>query len=152
MKDVILLDLNYTLAKSISLNTYNWTYDVSKDVYSSELVEVLLRMTEANIHLITARPDIYREETLENIKVQTGLIPYASYFKPKKLSYVPIHKVKRDYAKKMIQKGIDPESILAIESNVKTRNEYKKCGIVNVYTRDQYIKKFKNEELLLFNG
>lgn len=139
---IVLLDLNSTLAEKFSLNTRNWKYDVSKDVYSQRLVGRLRRLKDADyeIHLITARPDSYRVATLAKIKNDVGFAPDFVNFKPNLMRKVPVHDFKYEYAKKLIASGVDPENILALESNRNTKARYSELDIFRCFTRTEYLK------------
>lgn len=142
MRRIVLLDLNSTLAEKHGLNTANWTYDVSKDVYSKELVHALEGLN-AEIILLTARPKKYESETLAKIAADTDLTIHTAAFKPDNLK-APVHVYKRDYLKTLLESGVTMEEIIAVESNANTHRTYKEVGLTNVWTREVFLKLCKN--------
>jgi len=142
MKKIILLDLNKTLAEEVKYNTMNFTYDVSKDRYSKELVDALIESGDY-VYLLTARTDNYRDETLDKIARETRLRLDKAIFKPYDKRFVKVHDFKREYAQGLINLGVSPDDIIAVESNFATHSEYRKLGITQIYTREKYLSKVK---------
>lgn len=144
-KIIVLLDLNYTLAKKCGLNVGNWTYDVTKDEYSQELVDILSDKNKYEVHLITARPERYQKATLAKLKLDTGFVPEVLAFKPNTKKFMKVHDYKAEYLEYLLSREIDPialDNIISIESNAKTRKRYKDVGLVEQYTRDTFLKKY----------
>ena len=139
----ILLDLNYTLAESISLNIGNFSYDVSKDVYSHELVNKINQTyPEKKIFLVTARTDNYKEETIKKIESELDLEIYHYEFKPFKDKFLPVHEFKAQFVENLIkQQNLSPKQFIAIESNANTKAKFKALGIEEVYTRKEFLNK-----------
>jgi len=138
-KKVILLDLNKTLAEKVECDFKTFTYNVQGDVYSKALSDALMRGFE--IHLITARTDNYREETLAKIERDTGLKIDFAVFKPYQKRFQKVHEFKREYVERLLASGeYDVDDFIAIESNFKTQMEYKKLGIRSVYTRASFLE------------
>lgn len=145
MRKIVLLDLNSTLAVKTGLNTFNWTYDISKDEYSQELVAELLA-GGYEIHLVTARPEKYKKDTLNKIELDTDLVIHRAVFKPNDLTYVPVHDFKREYLRSLLEdEGVPLENIIAVESNSNTHKTYKSLGLTAVWTRDKFLKLKKSE-------
>ena len=131
---IYLLDLNYTLAQSVAINFYNFTYDVSKDVYRKDLAEALKADVQRGdrIFLITARTDNYAEETKAKIQKEIGLPIERFYFKPTSKRCVEVHFFKKQVAMKLMTEGFKAEDFFGIESNAKTRKAYESIGIKSV--------------------
>ena len=124
-----LVDLNYTLvgnspkwgepritpfSKQIEQETYRqWLVDFLRDKYAI---------------LITARPNRYKEQTLERIFSQTNWQPQESYFA--EIS-APPPEIKEDLLLRYIvpKHGKNGEDFFGIESNPKTRAMYGKYGV-----------------------
>ena len=136
---IYLLDLNYTLAEKVSINFQNFTYDVSKDKYRNDLVQ---KLKNERVFLITARTENYKDETIEKIKKETDLQIERFYFKPLNKKFQKVEFFKSDIVKQLFLEGFNPEDFFGIESNVNTRNEYLK---LNVKSLDY--KNFMKEEL-----
>jgi hypothetical protein len=136
---IILLDLNKTLAR-ICTYTLNQVYDVSKDVYSEELVA---KINGRRIFLITARLNSYEAETRKRIAETTNLQIERFYFKPVENKSLHVHFFKRDVVLELFKEGFKPADFFGIESNATTRAEYTKLGIKSV-PRDVFLR----EELL----
>jgi hypothetical protein len=135
-EQIILLDLNKTLAVEIGLTLPSFTYDVSKDVYSVVLVE---KIRGRRIFLITARTDNYAEETKRRIITETGLGIERFYFKPLSIKKTPVHFFKRDVVLSLFDEGFKSSDFFGLESNSRTRSEYAKLGIKSV-PRDVFLK------------
>lgn len=126
MEKIYLLDLNYTLAESISMSMY-FTYNVSKDVYRKDLVKAL---KGKRVFLITARTDNYQDETIKKIKEDTGLEIERYYFKPySERVHLRAPEFKKRIALQLIEEGFKTSDFLGIESNAETRKAYKSIGI-----------------------
>jgi hypothetical protein len=150
---IVLLDLNSTLAIKTGLNIKTWVYDVSKDEYSKELVEALNNLGEdVSIRIVTARPKKYEEETLIKISSETDLRLDKHIFKPDNLKYKPVHEFKKDYLKSLLDDGYDLDYIIAVESNANTHRSYKELGLVNVWTRDNFLKECKRGRVFFPNS
>ena len=144
-KTVVLLDLNATLAVEYGLDTKNWTYDVTRDKYSQKLVDAM-QAEGYEVHIVTARPEVYEADTLAKIEEDTGLVPFATCFKDKKNKFTAIHDLKSLYLDRLVQQGYDIDEIMALESNAKTRANYKKAGLDTVYTRAQFLARYAKKE------
>ncbi len=138
MEKVILLDLNKTLAKEC--HWYMRTYYPQKDVYCQDLVNVLNseKYSDWEIHLLTARLDNYKEETLAKIAKDVCLRIDKAVFKPVAMFSTPVHKFKRAYAQEILEEFPDCK-IKAIESNYNTHKEYKELNIYDCVKRDQFL-------------
>ena len=101
-------------SKQIEQETYRqWLVDFLRDKYAI---------------LITARPNRYKEQTLERIFSQTNWQPQESYFA--EIS-APPPEIKEDLLLRYIfpKHGKNGEDFFGIESNPKTRAMYGKLGI-----------------------
>lgn len=131
-----LVDLNYTLvgnspkwgepritpfSRQIEQETYRqWVVDFLRDKYAI---------------LITARPQKYREATLERIKLLTGWQPQEVYFA--EIS-APPPEIKEHLLLNYIfpKHGRNGEDYFGIESNPKTRAMYERYGIKSLSEKD----------------
>lgn len=126
---IILLDLNYTLIS----NSQQCYGAYPKRIYQQKYETELLDMIKNNyVILITARPEIFKEETLKHIKKLTGFVPNDSYWNTGygKQGMQP-HILKEYWLNNAIfdKYGEDPSQYYAIESNHLTRKMYKKYRI-----------------------
>ena len=125
---IILLDLNYTLvANSPARGTVPPRMEtrLSKEQYRQWLVELV---RPHNVVLITARPETWRNLTLDRIEEQTGWVPQDACFAPKGWWNPPA--IKERLLKKDVfpTHGADAEYV-AIESNPRTREMYVRFSI-----------------------
>jgi len=139
---IMLLDLNFTLAEKVEMG--RGYYNVQKDRYSVPLVK-LLGGFRGEIHLLTARTEDYKLETLNKIEKDVGFMVDKAVFKPLSQKFVKVQFFKREYAQGLINDGVSPKDIIAVESNSKTKAEYRLLGITEMYTRDEYLKEFGSE-------
>lgn len=147
-KKVILLDLNSTLAEKTDYNPATYTYNVAGDVYSKELSD-LLKQGNYEIHLITARGEKYKKETIIKINSDIGLDIDSYAFKPK-YPFIAVQHFKREYVQKLVSSGeYELSDFIAIESNWKTREQYAIAGVQEIYTRKGFIEKMTMGDLLL---
>lgn len=138
----ILLDLNFTLAKKVKIDYTNWQYYPKEDVYSLELISELVK-GDYNIILITARPDIYKKITVSQIE-SAGLKCNRYVFKPYNKRFTKVHDFKKNFLSKLLKSGkYKLNDIIAIESSKETTRQYKKLGLVKVYTREEFLFKIK---------
>ena len=119
-----LVDLNYTLVG----NSPKWgepritpfSRQIEQETYRQWLVDFL---RDKYAILITARPALYREQTLERILSQTGWQPQEAYFA--EISATPPD-IKEDLLLRYIfpKHGRNGKDYFGIESNPKTRAMY----------------------------
>jgi hypothetical protein len=128
---IILLDLNYTLVgNSPKFGTV--PPPMRKRMESEKYRKWLIEMVKPHyVILITARPDSWREATLARIQEQTGWSPQEAYFDEGITRTPPA--IKRDILLTRIFPKHGRDSLLAIESNPKTRNMYFALGIPSVW-------------------
>ena len=123
---IILLDLNYTLvANSPQRGTSPppMARRLQDETYRLWLVRLV---RPHHVILVTARPDRWREATLERIRVLTGWEPQESYFND---GYFKPPVWKEQVLRNHIVPRFGFDNILAIESNPKTRKMYGCYGI-----------------------
>lgn len=128
MTDTILLDLNSTYAGNASeVHIMNkGIYYVSRETYRSWLTELL---RGRHVIMMTSRPESYRIQTLEHIRELENWLPDLALFNRWRLR-APDAKLK------MLQEVVFPQfgtpdqrSYLALESNYKTQDMFKRQGI-----------------------
>ena len=113
---IILLDLNYTLAyREDKQSTVFFYHRIDEELYRKELIQ---KIREFTIVLITARPFRYRKQTLENIKKLTGLVPDMALFNEWPYLKAPRVKEKFLFRDVFLTYGEKRENYLALESNV----------------------------------
>jgi len=121
---IYLLDLNFTLVANSGNKVAPFIRQIAQEEYDPWLVEFL---KGKRVFLLTARPEKYREATLERIKAKTGLVIEQAFFN----SYgMPPPQAKEQMLLQHIlpnQKG----PFYAIESNPGTRGIYAKYGITS---------------------
>ena len=126
---IALVDLNYTLVENSpkwgAPKIYPFIRQIEQETYRQWLVDFL---RDKYAVLITARPQKYREATLERIKLLTGWQPQEVYFA--EISATP-PEIKEDLLLRYIfpKHGKNGADFLGIESNPKTRAMYGKYGI-----------------------
>jgi len=128
MTDTILLDLNSTYAGNASeVHIMNkGIYYVSRETYRSWLTKLL---RGRHVIMMTSRPEGYRVETLQRIQQLEDWLPDLALFNRWRLRAC-------DAKLKMLQEVVFPQfgtpderSYLAIESNYKTQDMFKRQGI-----------------------
>jgi hypothetical protein len=134
---IYLLDLNYTLVanspKRGSSPIRPFLRQIEQETYRAWLIELL---RPHRVILITARPNRYREVTLERIAMQTGWTPEEAYFAEIQ-SRPPM--IKEHLLKTYIfpKHGDNGALYLGLESNPHTRAMYARHGIGAVRVTDQ---------------
>lgn len=131
-----LVDLNYTLVG----NSPKWgepritpfSRQIEQETYRQWLVDFL---RDKYAILITARPQKYREATLERIKLLTYWQPQEVYFA--EISATP-PEIKEDLLLRYIfpKHGRNGEDYFGIESNPKTRAMYLRYSIESLRAED----------------
>jgi hypothetical protein len=125
---IILLDLNYTLVANNpprGTTSPRMAKRLEEERYRQWLVELVRPHT---VILVTARPDRWKEATLDRIEQETGWRPDHACFAPRGWWNPPAIK---DY---LLKKEIfpvhgDDARYIAIESNPRTREIYARFGI-----------------------
>lgn len=135
---IALVDLNYTLVENSpkwgAPKIYPFIRQIEQETYRQWLVDFL---RDKYAILITARPQKYREATLERIKLLTGWQPQEACFA--EIS-APPPEIKRDLLLRYIfpKYGRNGANFFGIESNPKTREMYKEYGIDSVKQEDVF--------------
>ncbi|MEX0331466.1 MAG: hypothetical protein AB3N64_08600 [Puniceicoccaceae bacterium] len=136
---IYLLDLNYTLVGNSPRRgdppIRPFIRQIEQEEYRQWLVELL---RPHKVILITARPDRYREVTLERIKEKTGWEPVDAYFA--QIQARP-PQIKEHLLKTHIFPKYGNNGYFALESNPYTREMYKGYGIEAVRVTDQELMK-----------
>ncbi len=136
-----LVDLNYTLVENSPQwgvpRIYPFIRQIEQETYREWLVNFL---RDKYTILITARPERYREVTLERIKLLTDWQPQEAYFA--EISAKP-SEIKEHLLGKYIfpKHGKNGGDFLGIESNPITRVMYKQYDIYSMK-----VENFKNLE------
>ena len=154
---IILLDLNYTLVSN-QLKT-RMLHPIEVRLRAEEYRRDLIKAIAENyVIIITARPSYQGDKSIENIKTKTGWEPNESYFND--LNFDP-PTIKESILNRFVfpKHGKDGSKYLAIESNPKTRDMYRRHGI-HAEPYEVFIKRFpdllieencKEVQLSLFN-
>lgn len=133
---IALVDLNYTLVENSpkwgAPKIYPFIRQIEQETYRQWLVDFL---RDKYAILITARPQKYREATLERIKLLTGWQPQEAYFA--EISATPPD-IKEDLLLRYIfpKHGRNGEDYFGIESNPKTRAMYLCYNIESLRAED----------------
>lgn len=133
---IALVDLNYTLVENSpkwgSPKIYPFIRQIEQETYRQWLVDFL---RDKYAILITARPQKYREATLERIKLLTDWQPQEAYFA--EISATPPD-IKEDLLLRYIfpKHGRNGEDYFGIESNPKTRAMYLRYSIESLRAED----------------
>lgn len=133
---IALVDLNYTLVgnspKWGAPKIYPFIRQIEQETYRQWLVDFL---RDKYAVLITARPQKYREATLERIKLLTGWQPQEAYFA--EISATP-PEIKEDLLLRYIfpKHGRNGKDYFGIESNPKTRAMYLCYNIESLRAED----------------
>ncbi len=133
---IALVDLNYTLVENSpkwgAPKIYPFIRQIEQETYRQWLVDFL---RDKYAILITARPQKYREATLERIKLLTDWQPQEAYFA--EISATPPD-IKEDLLLRYIfpQHGRNGEDYFGIESNPKTRAMYLRYSIESLRAED----------------
>ena len=133
---IALVDLNYTLVENSpkwgSPKIYPFIRQIEQETYRQWLVDFL---RDKYAVLITARPQKYREATLERIKLLTDWQPQEAYFA--EISATPPD-IKEDLLLRYIfpKHGRNGEDYFGIESNPKTRAMYLCYNIESLRAED----------------
>lgn len=133
-----LLDLNYTLvANSPSRGTRPirpFIRQIEQEEYRQWLVELL---RPHKVILITARPDRYKEMTLERIAEKMGWSPMDAYFA--EIRARP-HIIKENLLTNHVFPRYGRSGFFALESNPRTRKMYSQYNIPSIRITGQEIK------------
>jgi len=124
MKPIILLDLNYTLVANSETKKAPFIRQIEQEEYRSDLIRLVLPF---HVILITARPEKYKDATLDNIMHKTNWLPDEAYFNDTNLAP---QFFKRNIILDNLGKRYPLSSMIAIESNPKTIAEYHKLEIL----------------------
>lgn len=133
---IALVDLNYTLVENSpkwgAPKIYPFIRQIEQETYRQWLVDFL---RDKYAILITARPQKYREATLERIKLLTDWQPQEAYFA--EISATP-PEIKEDLLLRYIfpKHGRNGENYFGIESNPKTRAMYLCYNIESLRAED----------------
>ena len=133
---IALVDLNYTLVENSpkwgAPKIYPFIRQIEQETYRQWLVDFL---RDKYAILITARPQKYREATLERIKLLTGWQPQEAYFA--EISATPPD-IKEDLLLRYIfpKHGRNGKDYFGIESNPKTRAMYLRYSIESLRAED----------------
>ena len=133
---IALVDLNYTLVENSpkwgAPKIYPFIRQIEQETYRQWLVDFL---RDKYAVLITARPQKYREATLERIKLLTGWQPQEAYFA--EISATP-PEIKEDLLLRYIfpKHGRNGKDYFGIESNPKTRAMYLRYSIESLRAED----------------
>lgn len=133
---IALVDLNYTLVENSpkwgAPKIYPFIRQIEQETYRQWLVDFL---RDKYAILITARPQKYREATLERIKLLTDWQPQEAYFA--EISATP-PEIKEDLLLRYIfpKHGRNGEDYFGIESNPKTRAMYLRYSIESLRAED----------------
>lgn len=133
---IALVDLNYTLVENSpkwgAPKIYPFIRQIEQETYRQWLVDFL---RDKYAILITARPQKYREATLERIKLLTGWQPQEAYFA--EISATP-PEIKEDLLLRYVfpKHGRNGEDYFGIESNPKTRAMYLCYNIESLRAED----------------
>ena len=123
---IILLDLNYTLiSNSWKIRNDQYPDKILNRQYEQELVE---KIKDNYVILITASPDYISEDSLKHIEENTDLKIVESYWN---FGNQSPPELKEHWLKKAVlpKHGNEPSKYLAIESNEDTRDMYARYGI-----------------------
>ena len=133
---IALVDLNYTLVENSpkwgAPKIYPFIRQIEQETYRQWLVDFL---RDKYAILITARPQKYREATLERIKLLSAWQPQEAYFA--EISATP-PEIKEDLLLRYIfpKHGRNGEDYFGIESNPKTRAMYLCYNIESLRAED----------------
>ena len=133
---IALVDLNYTLVENSpkwgAPKIYPFIRQIEQETYRQWLVDFL---RDKYAILITARPQKYREATLERIKLLTDWQPQEAYFA--EISATPPD-IKEDLLLRYIfpKHGRNGKDYFGIESNPKTRAMYLRYSIESLRAED----------------
>lgn len=133
---IALVDLNYTLVENSpkwgAPKIYPFIRQIEQETYRQWLVDFL---NDKYAILITARPQKYREATLERIKLLTGWQPQEAYFA--EISATPPD-IKEDLLLRYIfpKHGRNGKYYFGIESNPKIRAMYLCYNIESLRAED----------------
>ena len=133
---IALVDLNYTLVENSpkwgAPKIYQFIRQIEQETYRQWLVDFL---RDKYAILITARPQKYREVTLERIKLLTDWQPQEVYFA--EISATP-PEIKEDLLLRYVfpKHGRNGEDYFGIESNPKTRAMYLCYNIESLRAED----------------
>lgn len=142
MKNICLLDLNYTLVgnQADTRLLRPFTRRMAAEEYRADLIEAI---RDDYVIIVTARPDYQMRQTMENIKKKTGWQPDEWYFNDIN-GEPPVFKERAlknwIFPKHGEQDGPKGAHYYAVESNPKTRAMYKRYGI-EAAPYDMFMKK-----------
>jgi hypothetical protein len=126
---IYLLDLNFTLVANSDEKKSPFIRQIEAERYRFDLIK---RIKDDRVFLLTARPSRYYRATLESIKAKTGWLPERAFFN----SYgLPPPNAKEEMLK-LILPSVHGEELFGIESNPATRAIYQRHGIKSCSVKD----------------
>ncbi len=132
---VILLDLNATLSANMRdvMSVRRKGVPFSKciaeiEIYREWLVD-WMRKTDFLVYLFTVRKIVYREPTLQRIRELSGWNPHRAFFNDTGSS-IP-ERAKEKMLEGHILTHVEPDNLIAFESNQKSRKMFDRHGIRN---------------------
>lgn len=120
---IVLLDLNYTLVSNSDDKYRPFSTQIEHERYRTDL---LREIKDKYVVLITARPAKYTEDTLNSIFSKTDWQPDEYFFNSGLTPPMFKEQVLLDHIYKDHGKDVE---LLAIESNPKTREMYRRYGV-----------------------
>tara|TARA_R110000744_G_scaffold46499_2_gene102754 strand:+ start:320 stop:724 length:405 start_codon:yes stop_codon:yes gene_type:complete len=129
---VYLLDLNYTLVTNSNTKASPFTKQIDGETYSRDLVDKM-EADGSKAILISARPHMHAERTLDSIYNKIKWVPMQAYFND--LSLAP-PLIKKSILERFILPFYEADGLFGIESNPKTRQMYAEFGIKSVPMRE----------------
>lgn len=140
-KQIILLDLNYTLVSNSRENRYTRPYQkkIKNEEYRKWLIDLI---RNEYVILITARPEYQKDLSLENISRElAGWQPHEAYFN--ELDQRPPSCKERILNEYIFPKHSKDTNYFALESNPATKRMYRKHDIPSVsVVHDQQSEEF----------
>jgi hypothetical protein len=132
---IILLDLNYTLVENSLDKKRPFTKQIEQELYRKWLVNLV---APHHTILMTARPDMHRDQTLHSISTKTGWQPQEAHFN----KYAkPPHEAKRIMLERLVFPKHGRTEYLAIESNPRTHAMYAEYNIPSIKINEDEIWK-----------
>jgi len=131
---IYLLDLNFTLITNSDQKRKPFREQIKTETYDLELLDLL---KNEKVILLTARPQVHKDFTLQNIKEKTGRVFMDAYFNWGSFPHV--------FKEKVFVEEISIKyngEFTAIESNPKSRKALSMHGVYAITKEEFKIEKF----------
>ena len=128
---LILLDLNFTLVENSDIRIKPLTSQIAQETYRGWLIDCI---RGHRVFLVTARPVMHSDRTVQSIHSKTGWLPEKSFFN--EIQRPPAMSKEWTLTERILPICEPGQEFLAIESNPKSQAMYSRHGIPSIHVRE----------------